>query len=173
MAALENHHTLPLPAFDRPVRLLIVVAPYYRDIADNLIAGARATAAACGAEVELVERAHRRLKDALRARLAAADWPDLELLVVDNDSVEPASTAAPVAGGLGAVESLSQAARAPASASPAKRVKTEEERMKSPERERGREAPSRTHAKEARTVCRFDHRSVTAASRRLALPVRR
>ena len=55
MAALESHHTLPLPAFDRPVRLLIVVAPYYRDIADNLIAGARATAAACGAEVELIE----------------------------------------------------------------------------------------------------------------------
>lgn len=55
MATLESHFTLPLPAFDRPVRLLIVVAPFYRDIADNLIAGARATAAACGAEVELVE----------------------------------------------------------------------------------------------------------------------
>lgn len=55
MATAETHTTLPLPAFDRPVRLLIVVAPYYRDIADNLIAGARATAAACGAEVELVE----------------------------------------------------------------------------------------------------------------------
>ncbi|MCA3487487.1 MAG: 6,7-dimethyl-8-ribityllumazine synthase [Rhodobacter sp.] len=55
MAALESHHTLPLPAFDRPVRLLIVVAPYYRDIADNLIAGARACAAACGAEAELIE----------------------------------------------------------------------------------------------------------------------
>ena len=49
MAALESHYTLPLPAFDKPVRLLIVVAPYYRDIADNLITGARATAAACGA----------------------------------------------------------------------------------------------------------------------------
>jgi 6,7-dimethyl-8-ribityllumazine synthase len=55
MATLESHFTLPLPAFDRPVRLLIVVAPFYRDIADNLIVGARATAAACGAEVELVE----------------------------------------------------------------------------------------------------------------------
>ena len=50
-----SHYTLPLPAFDRPVRLLIVVAPYYRDIADGLIAGAQAVAAACGAEVELVE----------------------------------------------------------------------------------------------------------------------
>ncbi|MDZ4134379.1 MAG: 6,7-dimethyl-8-ribityllumazine synthase, partial [Paracoccaceae bacterium] len=55
MAANEHHYTLPLPGFDKPVKLLIVVAPYYRDIADNLIAGARATAAACGAEVDLIE----------------------------------------------------------------------------------------------------------------------
>ena len=49
------HYTLPLPTFERPLRLLIVVAPYYRDIADGLIAGAQATAAACGAEVDLIE----------------------------------------------------------------------------------------------------------------------
>ena len=55
MAGSETHHTLPLPVFDKPVKLLIVVAPYYKDIADNLIAGARAVAAACGAEVDLVE----------------------------------------------------------------------------------------------------------------------
>jgi 6,7-dimethyl-8-ribityllumazine synthase len=55
MAGSETHYTLPLPVFDKPVQLLIVVAPYYRDIADNLIAGAKATAAAVGAEVELVE----------------------------------------------------------------------------------------------------------------------
>jgi 6,7-dimethyl-8-ribityllumazine synthase len=55
MAGSELHYTLPLPAFDKPVRLLIVVAPYYRDIADNLVAGARAKAAACGAEADLVE----------------------------------------------------------------------------------------------------------------------
>lgn len=55
MAGHETHYTLPLPVFDKPVKLLIVVAPYYKDIADNLVAGARATAAACGAEVELVE----------------------------------------------------------------------------------------------------------------------
>jgi 6,7-dimethyl-8-ribityllumazine synthase len=55
MAVTETHAALPLPSFDRPVKLLIVVAPYYRDIADSLIAGARATAAACGAEVDLVE----------------------------------------------------------------------------------------------------------------------
>ena len=55
MAAAITHHALPLPAFDRPVRLLIVVAPYYREIADDLIAGARAVAGAVGATVELVE----------------------------------------------------------------------------------------------------------------------
>ena len=55
MAANENNYILPLPKFDKPVKLLIVVAPYYRDIADQLIAGAKAVAADCGAEVEVVE----------------------------------------------------------------------------------------------------------------------
>ena len=55
MAASETHYTLPAPKFDRPVKLLIVVAPYYRDIADNLVAGAKAKAASVGAEVEVLE----------------------------------------------------------------------------------------------------------------------
>ena len=55
MAGSETHYTLPLPGFDKPVKLLIVVAPYYRDIADNLIAGAKAVAGKVGAEVEVVE----------------------------------------------------------------------------------------------------------------------
>ncbi len=55
MAGSETHYTLQLPVFDKPVKLLIVVAPYYKDIADNLIAGARAVAGACGAKVDLVE----------------------------------------------------------------------------------------------------------------------
>ncbi|WP_431298784.1 6,7-dimethyl-8-ribityllumazine synthase [Tabrizicola sp. BL-A-41-H6] len=55
MASVETHYTLPLPSFDKPVKLLIVVAPYYKDIADNLIAGARATGAAAGAEVDMIE----------------------------------------------------------------------------------------------------------------------
>ena len=54
MAGNETHYTLALPSFDRPVKLLIVVAPYYKDITDDLVAGARATAAACGAEVDVV-----------------------------------------------------------------------------------------------------------------------
>lgn len=55
MAVSESHYTMPLPEFAKPVKLLIVVAPYYKDIADNLVAGARAVAAACGAECELIE----------------------------------------------------------------------------------------------------------------------
>ncbi|MES2915766.1 MAG: 6,7-dimethyl-8-ribityllumazine synthase [Pseudomonadota bacterium] len=55
MAGSETHYTLPLPSFDKPVKLLIVVAPYYKDIADNLVAGARAMAAACGATVDLID----------------------------------------------------------------------------------------------------------------------
>lgn len=55
MATAETHYTLDLPKFDRKVRLLIVVAPYYKDIADNLVAGARAVALKAGAEVDLVE----------------------------------------------------------------------------------------------------------------------
>jgi 6,7-dimethyl-8-ribityllumazine synthase len=55
MAGSETHYTLPLPVFDRPVKLLIVVAPYYRDIADNLIAGAQGVVADCGAVADVVE----------------------------------------------------------------------------------------------------------------------
>lgn len=55
MATAETHYTLPLPVFDKPVRLLVVVAPYYKDIADNLVAGARAVGEACGATVEVIE----------------------------------------------------------------------------------------------------------------------
>ena len=55
MAGTETHYTLPLPKFDKPVKLLVVVAPYYKDIADNLVAGAKAVGAACGATVEVIE----------------------------------------------------------------------------------------------------------------------
>ena len=55
MASSETHYTLPAPTFDKPVRLLIVVAPYYRDIADQMVQGATAAALSCGAEVEVIE----------------------------------------------------------------------------------------------------------------------
>ncbi|MCZ0813028.1 MAG: 6,7-dimethyl-8-ribityllumazine synthase [Pseudomonadota bacterium] len=51
----DTDFTLPRPAFDKPVKLLIVVAPFYRDIADQLIAGARAETEAAGASHDLVE----------------------------------------------------------------------------------------------------------------------
>ncbi len=55
MAASETHYILPAPSFDKPVKLLIVVAPYYKDITDQMVAGARTAALACGAEVDLIE----------------------------------------------------------------------------------------------------------------------
>ena len=55
MASAETHNILPRPRFDRPVKLLIVVAPYYKDIADALIAGAKAEIEAAGASWDLVE----------------------------------------------------------------------------------------------------------------------
>lgn len=55
MAGTETHYTLPRPQFEAPVKVLIVVAPYYRDIADGLIAGATAELEAAGASWDLVE----------------------------------------------------------------------------------------------------------------------
>jgi 6,7-dimethyl-8-ribityllumazine synthase len=55
MAGHETHHILPRPEFDKPVKILIVVAPYYKDIADNLVAGAKAEIEAAGGTWELVE----------------------------------------------------------------------------------------------------------------------
>ena len=55
MAKSETHYTLPRPVFDKPVKLLIVVAPYYKDIADDLVAGAKAEIEAVGGTHDLVE----------------------------------------------------------------------------------------------------------------------
>lgn len=51
----EQQGALPLPRLEPPARLLIVAAPFYRRIADGLIAGARAVLDAAGAGHELVE----------------------------------------------------------------------------------------------------------------------
>ena len=51
----EKEYSLPRAEFDKPVKLLIVVAPFYRDIADNLIAGAKAEIEASGGTYDLVE----------------------------------------------------------------------------------------------------------------------
>jgi 6,7-dimethyl-8-ribityllumazine synthase len=50
-----THYVLPRPAFTEPVKVLIVVSPYYKDIADQQIAGAAAELEAAGATWELVE----------------------------------------------------------------------------------------------------------------------
>ncbi|MDK3075208.1 6,7-dimethyl-8-ribityllumazine synthase [Sedimentitalea sp. JM2-8] len=55
MAGNETHYILPRPDFDKPVKLLIVVAPYYKDIADDLVAGAKAEIEAVGGSWDLVE----------------------------------------------------------------------------------------------------------------------
>ena len=55
MAASEGHDKLERPSFDKPVKVLIVVAPYYRDIADQLLTGAKAELEAAGASWEVAE----------------------------------------------------------------------------------------------------------------------
>jgi 6,7-dimethyl-8-ribityllumazine synthase len=55
MAANEQHYVLPRPAFEKSVELLIVVAPYYKDIADALVAGAKAEIEAAGGAWDFVE----------------------------------------------------------------------------------------------------------------------
>ncbi|MBC7146921.1 MAG: 6,7-dimethyl-8-ribityllumazine synthase [Thioclava marina] len=50
-----SHYILDLPKFDSAPRLLIVVAPYYKMIADNLVSGAKAVAEDAGAKVDIVE----------------------------------------------------------------------------------------------------------------------
>lgn len=56
MAASEQHFTLPSPIFDQDApHLLIVVSPYYKDIADNLVTGAKAAIEASNASCDVVE----------------------------------------------------------------------------------------------------------------------
>ncbi|MEL7258183.1 MAG: 6,7-dimethyl-8-ribityllumazine synthase, partial [Pseudomonadota bacterium] len=51
----EKEYTLPRATFDKPVKLLVVVAPFYRDIADMLIAGATSEIEATGGTHDLIE----------------------------------------------------------------------------------------------------------------------
>ncbi len=55
MAAPTDPGTLPSPTLSPSPRVAIVAAPFYRKIADGLIAGARAVLDAAGAEHELIE----------------------------------------------------------------------------------------------------------------------
>jgi 6,7-dimethyl-8-ribityllumazine synthase len=55
MAGSEQHYIMARAEFDAPVKILIVVSPYYKDLADNMIAGAVAEVEAAGATHEIVE----------------------------------------------------------------------------------------------------------------------
>jgi 6,7-dimethyl-8-ribityllumazine synthase len=55
MAGHEQHYIMPRVEFDKPTKVLIVVSPYYKDIADNMLAGARAEIEASGATHETIE----------------------------------------------------------------------------------------------------------------------
>ena len=55
MAERDPATGLARPVFDRPTRVLIVAAPFYREIADALIAGAGAALGAAGVAQETVE----------------------------------------------------------------------------------------------------------------------
>ncbi|WP_417243052.1 6,7-dimethyl-8-ribityllumazine synthase [Celeribacter sp.] len=55
MAASEEHYTLETPTFTTPVKVLIVVAPYYKDVTDQMVAGAKAEIEAAGAAWDLIE----------------------------------------------------------------------------------------------------------------------
>lgn len=55
MAARDHGAGLPPPDLQGPAHVLIVVAPFYRAIADGLLSGARAALEAAGATHETVE----------------------------------------------------------------------------------------------------------------------
>ena len=55
MAGAEKHYIMPRAEFDKPVKLAIVMSPYYKDIADNMVAGAVAEIEAAGGTYEIVE----------------------------------------------------------------------------------------------------------------------
>ena len=55
MAARDEHGILPLPDLTHAPRILLVAAPFYRKVADGLIAGARAVLDRAGASHELIE----------------------------------------------------------------------------------------------------------------------
>lgn len=55
MMAGPQHNILPLPEFDEAPKLLIVIAPYYADIAEGLLKGAKAEIEKVGGSHEVVE----------------------------------------------------------------------------------------------------------------------
>ena len=50
-----SHYIMPRPEFDKPVKLLIVASPYYKDIYDMQVAGAVAEIEAAGGTYDQVD----------------------------------------------------------------------------------------------------------------------
>ncbi|KJZ19790.1 6,7-dimethyl-8-ribityllumazine synthase [Loktanella sp. S4079] len=50
-----SHYIIPLPQFEKPVKILIVASPYYKDISDHQISGATAEIEKAGGTWEIVE----------------------------------------------------------------------------------------------------------------------
>ncbi len=50
-----SHYILDRPEFEDPIKLLIIVAPYYKDITDGLVAGAKAEIEAAGGTYDVIE----------------------------------------------------------------------------------------------------------------------
>ena len=50
-----SHYQMPLPTFEEPVKLLIVASPYYKDIFDQQVQGAKAVIEDAGATCDVVE----------------------------------------------------------------------------------------------------------------------
>jgi 6,7-dimethyl-8-ribityllumazine synthase len=55
MASHEDHGVLPVPTLSPAPHVLLVAAPFYRRVADDMIAGAVAALSAAGATYEVVE----------------------------------------------------------------------------------------------------------------------
>ncbi len=55
MASHEEQGILPVPALSPPPHLLLVAAPFYRRVADDMIAGATAALDAIGATYDVIE----------------------------------------------------------------------------------------------------------------------
>ncbi len=69
MAASQEHYDLPLPAFDKAPNVLIVRAPYYKAIGDELFSGAQGVLTSVGATHDLVD-----VPGALEIPTAIALW---------------------------------------------------------------------------------------------------
>lgn len=50
-----SHYIMPLPEFTKPVKILIVASPYYKDLSDQQIAGATAELEKAGATWDIAE----------------------------------------------------------------------------------------------------------------------